>query len=145
MSRIQIATRRDFLTQGLGVVGVGSTLPNFLVQTALAAPATAENDQRVMVVIQFAGGHDAISALGPYGHEEYAKVRQATRITDDEVLKINDELGLHPNLKGWKELLDEGAFAAVPGVGYSNTNYSHFTATEIWFAADPRGREAGSG
>jgi uncharacterized protein (DUF1501 family) len=145
MSRIQIATRRDFLTQGLGVVGVGSMLPNFLVQTALAAPATAENDQRVMVVIQFAGGHDAISALVPYGHEEYAKARQATRITDDEVLKINDELGLHPNLKGWKELLDEGAFAAVPGVGYPNTNYSHFTATEIWFAADPRGREAGAG
>ena len=145
MSRIQIATRREFLTRGLGVVGVGSVLPNFLVQTALAAPDNAEADQRVMVVLQFAGGHDAMSALVPYGDEEYGKVRKTTRITDDEVLKINDELGLHPNLKGWKELLDEGAFAAVPGVGYPNTIYSHFTATEIWFAADPRGREVGSG
>ena len=138
MSRIQIATRRDFLAQGLGAVGVGTMLPNFLVQTALAAQETAEDDQRVMVVVQFAGGHDGISALVPYGHEEYAKARKATRITEDEVLKINDELGLHPNLKGWKELLDEGAFAAVPGVGYPNTNYSHFTACLLYTSPSPR-------
>jgi uncharacterized protein (DUF1501 family) len=144
MPPIQIATRRDFLTQGLGLVGVSSVLPNFLVHTALAAPR-AEPGQRIMVILQLAGGHDAISALVPYGHAEYAKVRKATRIADNEVIKLNNELGLHPNLKGWKELLDQGAFAAIPGVGYPNPNYSHFTATDIWFAADPRGREAGYG
>jgi uncharacterized protein (DUF1501 family) len=144
MARIEIVTRRDFLTQGLGLVGVGSVLPSFLVNTAMAAPK-AEAGQRVMVVLQLAGGHDAISALVPFGHEEYGNVRKATRISDDDVIKINDELGLHPKLTGCKELLDQGAFAAIPGVGYPNPNYSHFTATDIWFAANPRGRDTGYG
>ncbi len=133
-NNIRIATRREFLTRGLGIVGVGSVLPHFLVRTAMASP-NAEAGQRIMVVVQLAGGHDAISALVPYGHEAYGKVRRATRIADDEVIKINNEVGLHPNLKGWKELLDRGTFAAIPGVGYPNPNYSHFTATDIWFAA----------
>ncbi|MBM4000405.1 MAG: DUF1501 domain-containing protein [Planctomycetes bacterium] len=147
MSRsfLDSGSRRAFLARGLGAIGVGAAIPEFVLRTAAAAPEPAESADRVLVVVQLSGGHDAISALVPYGHEEYAKVRQATRIADDQVLKINEELGLHPNLKGWKELLDQGAFAAVPGVGYPNTNYSHFTATEIWFAADPKGRDVGSG
>jgi uncharacterized protein (DUF1501 family) len=139
MADIRIATRREFLAQGLGIIGVGATLPNYLIQTAAAGPK-AQADERLIVVIQLSGGHDAISALVPYGHEEYAKVRRATRIADGEVVKLNNELGLHPRLAGFKALLDEGAFAAVPGVGYPNPNYSHFTATDIWHMADERGR-----
>jgi uncharacterized protein (DUF1501 family) len=140
MGQFPIATRREFLTRGLGLVGVGSTLPDFLIRTALAGP-DAQPGQRVLVVVQLAGGHDAISALVPYGHDEYGRVRRATRIPTNEVIKLNNELGLHPGLKGCKELLDGGAFAAIPGVGYPNPNYSHFTATDIWFAADPRARQ----
>lgn len=144
MSAIKIATRRDFLTRGLGLVGVGGMLPNFLVRTALAGPQ-AQPGQRVTVVLQFGGGHDALSALVPYGHKEYHQHRNHTRIKDEEVIKLNNEVGLHPNLKGWKELLDEGAFAALPGLGYPNPNYSHFTACDIWFGADPRARRSTGG
>ena len=135
MSRFDITTRREFLSRGVGLVGVGATLPNFLIRTALAAPE-AQASERVAILLQLGGGHDAMSALVPYGHEEYAKVRNATRIKDDEVIKLNDEVGLHPKLAGFKELLDHGAFAAIPGVGYPNPNYSHFTATDIWHTAD---------
>ncbi len=134
MRSLRTATRREFVTRGLGLVGVGTVLPNYLVHTALAGPS-AEPGQRTLVVLELSGGHDAISELVPYGHEEYGKARKATRIKDDEVIKLNNELGLHPNLKGFKELLDQGAFAAIPGVGYPETNYSHFTATEIWHTA----------
>jgi uncharacterized protein (DUF1501 family) len=139
MSRFSIATRRDIITRGLGLVGVSSVLPDFLLRTSLAVDAPA-ND-RVMVVIQMSGGNDSLSMLVPFGHAEYAKRRNLTRIKDEEVLKLDAEVGLHPKLKGCKELLAGGAFAAVPGVGYPNPNYSHFTATDIWHAADPRGRE----
>lgn len=132
-------TRRGFLKTGLGIMGVGMGLPGYLVQTALAAPQAA-GGERIMVVLQLNGGHDGLSELVPYGHKEYAEARKVTRIADAEVLKINDELGLHPNLKGFQALLKEGAFAAVPGVGYPNPNYSHFTSTDIWHMADPRGR-----
>ena len=125
MSSFRVATRREFVTQGLGLMGVGAALPGYLVRTALAGPKS-EPGQRTLVVLEQSGGHDALSELVPYGHKEYAKARKVTRIKDEEVIKLNNELGLHPNLKGFKELLDEGAFAAIPGVGYPNTNYSHF-------------------
>ncbi|MFV1993985.1 MAG: DUF1501 domain-containing protein [Verrucomicrobiales bacterium] len=135
MSKFNINTRREFMTRGLGLVGVGAVLPSHLIRTALAGPQ-AQPQQRVTVMIQLAGGHDALSALVPYGDEEYAKARIETRIKDDEVLKLDDYAGLHPALSGFKELWDEGQFAAVPGTGYPDTNYSHFTATDIWHTAD---------
>lgn len=140
MPNIPIATRREFITQGLGLVGVGSVLPAFLMRTALGQ-STPSNDH-VIVVIQMSGGNDTLSSLVPYGNAEYAKLRRLTRIPENEVIKLNNELGLHPKLKGFKELLDQGAFAVVPGIGYPNPNYSHFTATDIWHTADPRGRDA---
>jgi uncharacterized protein (DUF1501 family) len=140
MSHLHIVTRRDFLTRGLGLVGIGAALPDFLLRTALAGPTDA--GERILVVIQLSGGNDSLSTLVPHGHAEYGKLRKTTRIADSEVIKLNNELGLHPKLKGFKELLDEGAFAAVPGVGYPNPNFSHFTSTDIWHAADPRGRDA---
>jgi uncharacterized protein (DUF1501 family) len=127
--------RREFLLRGVGVVGAGAAVPTYLVRTALAAPA-AEAGQRVVLLLQLGGGNDALSSLVPYGHKEYAQVRQATRIKDEEVIKLNNELGLHPKLTGFKELFDQGAFAAIPGVGYPNPNYSHFTATDIWHTAN---------
>ena len=135
MTGFAIAKRREFLTRGLGLVSIGATLPNFLIRTALAGPE-GQPGQKVAVLLQLGGGHDALSALVPYGDPEYAKSRTETRIKDDEVIKLNDELGLHPKLAGFKELFDEGAFAAIPGVGYPSPNYSHFTAGDIWHTAD---------
>ncbi|MCC6417158.1 MAG: DUF1501 domain-containing protein [Gemmataceae bacterium] len=141
---MKIATRREFLTQGLGLIGVGAALPNFLINTALGGPQ-AQPDQPVLVVLQLSGGNDAMSTLVPHGHREYHEYRRVTRITESEVIRINDELGLHPNLRGWKQMLDDGAFVAIPGVGYPNPNFSHFTSTDIWFFADQRGRQAPHG
>jgi uncharacterized protein (DUF1501 family) len=139
MTTDQITTRREFVKYGAGIVGVGAALPNYLVRGAAAAQKS-QPGQRVLVVVQFNGGHDAMSALVPYGHPEYAKARNVTRIKDQEVVKINAEFGLHPNLAGFKAMMDEGAFAALPGVGYPNPNLSHFHSTDIWHTADMRGR-----
>jgi uncharacterized protein (DUF1501 family) len=142
---MKIATRREFLAQGLGLIGVGGVLPNFLIKSALAGP-TAEADQRVLVVIQLNGGHDGMSDVPPYGVPQYAEYRRTTRIGDNEVIKLNEQFGLHPNLKGCKELLDQGRFAAVLGTGYPNFDYSHFEAMDIWETADERNRrKCGSG
>ena len=48
MQPMNIATRRDFLTRGLGIVGVGASLPNFLVRSALAAPDDSPSDRIVV-------------------------------------------------------------------------------------------------
>ncbi len=135
MSKLTINTRREFLTQGLGIVGVGAALPYGLVNTAMAGPK-AQEGQNVTVILQLAGGHDALSALVPFGDPEYNKLRIETRVNESEVLKMDNYAGLNPSMKGIKALFDEGAFCAIPGVGYPNTNYSHFTATDIWETAE---------
>jgi len=135
MTGVTSVRRREFLARGLGLVGVGAVIPRFLVRSALADTA-GQPGERVAVLLQLGGGNDALSTLVPYGHAEYGKARKVTRINDDEVIKLNNELGLHPKLTGFKELLDQGAFAALPGVGYPSPNYSHFTAQDIYHTAD---------
>ncbi len=139
MSNISITTRRDILTQGLGLIGVGTALPNFLVQTSLAGPQ-ATNDERVLVVVQLSGGHDGLSAVVPYGDDGYGRNRKATRIQEKEVLKIDDYLGLNPNLTAFKDLLDQDSFAVVQGVGYPNPNLSHFSSMDIWHLGDNKAK-----
>ncbi|MBM3999633.1 MAG: DUF1501 domain-containing protein [Planctomycetes bacterium] len=142
-SRIDIATRRSFLTRGLGVVGIAAgaraVVPDFLVRTALAGDRSV-SDQKILVVLQLSGGHDGLSAIVPYGDDAYAKNRQASRIPESDVLKIDDYSGLHPNLTAFKNLLDAGHFAAVQAVGYPTPNQSHFTSMDIWHLADNEAR-----
>lgn len=139
-TRSKIATRRDFLTQGLGLVGVGTVLPNFLVHTALAGPQTQGGDHRVLVLVEMSGGNDGPSTLVPHAMDGYHRRRRMTRITENQVIRLNDEVGLHPNLRPFQELLDQSQFAAIPGVGYPNPNYSHEQAMYIWHSGDPTRR-----
>ncbi len=138
----RIATRREFLN-GLGVVGVGTILPNFLVRTALAEQA--KPGDRILVVVLMAGGQDGPSCVVPFTSDDYAKKRKLTFIKPEEVLKLNDEVGFNPKLAGLKELFDKKQAAVVNGVGYPNPNYSHFEAMDIWQAGDLRGKGAGTG
>lgn len=141
MSEITIATRRELLTRGMGLVGIGAALPDYLIRSALAGPK-AQDDQRILVILQLDGGNDSLSTVVPHGHKEYYEYRKkATRIDQDQVIKIDQELGFHPHLAGWKQLLDEGLFAAVHGVGYPNPNFSHFESTNIWMMGDTRGKQ----
>lgn len=139
MNNAKIATRRDFLKQGLGLIGIGSVLPNFLVHTSLAGPA-AGKDHRIIVLIEMSGGNDGPSTLVPYAMDGYHRRRKATRISEQQVLRLNDEVGLNPNLRAFKDLFDQGKFAAIPGVGYPNPNYSHEQAMYIWHSGDPTKR-----
>ncbi len=132
---MKIATRREFLVQGLGLIGVGAALPNFLIDTALAGPQ-AQGGENILLVLQLSGGNDGLSTVVPYRDDDYARSRSATRLAGGEVLRIDDEIGLHPNLKGFQELLNQRALAVVQGVGYPNPNRSHFTSMDIWHLAD---------
>lgn len=132
--KTRISTRREFLAQGLGLVGVGSALPNFLINTAMAGPA-AKKDEKIVVALALIGGHDGLSTVPPYGIEDYYRIRKATRIGENEVIKLNKQVGLHPKLAGFKGLLDNQAFAVVLGTGYPSYNLSHFIARDYWEAA----------
>jgi uncharacterized protein (DUF1501 family) len=76
----------------------------------------------------------------PFGNDHYRRARSRISLKSDQVLKINDDLGLHPGLAGFKGLYDAGSMAIIQGVGYPNPNRSHFRSTEIWQTASDSNR-----
>ena len=140
-------TRRDLFKttlDGAALVALSPTVPTFLARTARAAEP--RRDGRVLVVIQLDGGNDAINTLVPFRDEGYAKHRSALRLDQKSLIKVNDEVGLHPALREMGTLLERGQLALVPGVGYPNPNRSHFESMAIWQSArlDPE-EHAGPG
>jgi uncharacterized protein (DUF1501 family) len=143
-------TRREFIKKGLTMVAVGATAPSFITRTALAmgnpwdvAQVTSRPgvpDDHILVVIQMGGGNDGLNTVIPLGNDAYYRARPNLAVPQKDVLKVTDEIGLHPSLGRWKELYDKGSLAVVQGVGYPNPSRSHFKSMEIWQTADPEGR-----
>ena len=132
-------SRRNFLSSST-LLALAPTVPAFLARTARAA--RPERDGRVLVVIQLSGGNDGINTVVPFADEGYARHRQALRLTKDQLIKVSDTVGLHPNMADMGKLLESGRLAIVQGVGYPNPSRSHFKSMAIWQSADvtlPRG------
>ena len=125
-------SRREFLAHS-SLIALAPTVPAFLSQTARAGESPAKG--RILVVIQLSGGNDGINTVIPFADEGYAKHRDKLRIRTDELIKINDQVGLHPALRAAADLLDDGRLAIVQGVGYPNPNRSHDVSMAIWQTA----------
>jgi uncharacterized protein (DUF1501 family) len=139
-----LAARRDFLGQGLGIVGLGAALPHFLLRTALAGP-TKPGDERIVVAILLTGGPDGLSLVPPYGDDQFYKKRPQLALPPSDVIKLNDQVGLHPRLRGFKEMMDQGRLATILGTGYPNFNLSHFTSRDFWESATSKDQTGKAG
>jgi uncharacterized protein (DUF1501 family) len=60
------------------------------------------------------------------------------RQTKETVIRLDDHVGLHPRMQGFRSLWEKGQLAVVQAVGYPNPDRSHFEAMDIWQSADPR-------
>lgn len=135
-----LPSRRRFLQSSCaasGLVTWGLTAPGFLTRTAAAAPAADKPGARdtVLVVLELTGGNDGLNTVVPYKDPEYAKLRPTLKLSPGEIKKVNDELGLHPQLDGMAKLLEDNALCIVQGVGYPNPDQSHFRSMDIWQSA----------
>ncbi|MBX3452693.1 MAG: DUF1501 domain-containing protein [Planctomycetaceae bacterium] len=130
--------RRGFLRQAGTLAAFGLTVPSFLQQSRAilnAAPIAGLPDDRVLVLIQLAGGNDGLNTLVPYADDLYHRSRPKLAIKSEDVLRIDDYSGLHPEMYALKDLWDQGELAIVQNVGYPNPDRSHFRSTEIWETA----------
>jgi uncharacterized protein (DUF1501 family) len=129
-----LITRRNFLKGAAIVAASTSFAPSFLTRTAYTALAAGNNQ---LVVVQLSGGNDGINTVIPYGTPQYAQSRPTLAVPSDQILAVDGNIGLHPNLKALKGLFDQKALAVVQGVGYPNPNRSHFSSMDIWQTASP--------
>ena len=134
------ANRREFLKLfgTAGVISLGTNPAQFLAREADVEANSPPTVGRLLVLIKIAGGNDGLNTLIPYGDSSYYKARPGIGIPKNQVLRINDYIGLHPRLAGLKELYDEGNLAIVQGVGYPQTDRSHFRSMDIWQSAQPQ-------
>ena len=98
---------------------------------------TSTKKEPVLVVLQLAGGNDALNTIVPYGNPKYYDNRPNVMISQDQVLPINDEIGFNPNMGPMKRLFDEGHLAVIQGVGYPSGSRSHFRSMDIWHTCEP--------
>ena len=92
---------------------------------------------RSLVVVQLSGGNDALNTVIPYSDGLYYDFRPSVHVEAEQVLPLDDQLGLHPSMKPIKDLWDRGKVAVINGIGYENPNRSHFRSMDIWHTAEP--------
>ncbi len=99
---------------------------------------TSTKKDPVLVVLQLAGGNDALNTVVPYGNPKYYDHRQNVVVPEDQVLPIDDQVGFNPNMGPMKKLYDEGHMAVIQGVGYPTASRSHFRSMDIWHTCEPQ-------
>jgi uncharacterized protein (DUF1501 family) len=130
--------RRQFLThtlKGSSLVALSALVPQFVSRTAQAAEPGKDN---ILVVVEMSGGNDGLNTVIPYADDLYHKARPTLRQTKNEVIRLDDHVGLHSGMQGLRSLWQQGQLAVVQGVGYPNPERSHFEAMDIWQSADPK-------
>ncbi|MBX6772615.1 MAG: DUF1501 domain-containing protein [Chloroflexi bacterium] len=143
-------SRRDLVRSGLAVVSVGAFMPSIFTRAVAAAArdqsagSAGNGPTRTLVIVQLAGGNDGLNTVIPYADAHYRQLRPTLGIPPEQVLKLDDHLGLHPSLASLKALWDAGQLAIIENVGYDHPSLSHFQAMDIWQTADPEaGRHQG--
>jgi uncharacterized protein (DUF1501 family) len=141
--------RRDFLRAGL-VFGAGAAglaagyaaVPDAFARAVYAAKTNGVDNDRVLVMIQLAGGNDGLRTVIPIQDPKLHDLRpRLAAMSVAQALPITQEFGLNQNLKGVKSLWDQGKVAIVEGVGYPNPTFSHFESIRIWETGDPTRRQ----
>jgi uncharacterized protein (DUF1501 family) len=116
--------RRHFLQLGAGALALLGTSP--LLGAAPVKPA------RLLLLVELAGGNDALNTLAPVHDPQYRKLRPTLGLKADEVLSLSDQEGMNPAMRPLMGAWDKGELAWVRGLGYPSPNRSHFRSIEIW-------------
>jgi uncharacterized protein (DUF1501 family) len=101
----------------------------------LAWAAASPQVRRLLVLVELRGGNDGLNTAIPFSDPAYARLRPRLAIARDQVVQLDERLGLHPSLDKLKPAWDARQLAIVQGVGYPDSNLSHFRSIEIWDTA----------
>ncbi|WP_405490131.1 DUF1501 domain-containing protein [Nocardia sp. NBC_00511] len=133
-------SRRDFLVGSsvlgaLAVLGASAVTWDELHHRADSTPLAAGSG--ILVILTMYGGNDGINTLIPYADNAYHDARPDLSYRPEEVLHLDERLGLNPALKGLSGLWGSKNLAIVRGVGYPKPDHSHFRSMDIWQTASP--------
>ena len=118
-------------------------VPSFV--KAFEQVASSALGYKRLVIIQLSGGNDGLNTVIPFQNDLYYKERPTLGISKNEIIQLNDEVGLHTSLTPLKRLYDNGNLTIINNVGYPNPNRSHFRSMDIWQTATDSNKYSQSG
>ena len=135
--------RRQFLQNTSSLVSVPFLLNGLPLKAAssqfLYDAIDADND-KILVLIQLNGGNDGLNTIIPLDkYSILANNRPSVVIPENQILKVEDTFGFHPNMSGLQSLYDDAKMTILQDVAYPNQNRSHFRSLDIWTTGSPAG------
>lgn len=111
----------------------------------LPAWADAEGAVRRLLLIELNGGNDGLNMVVPYADPAYHRARPSLAVGRDQVIALDEHTGLNPVLEPLMSAWNARELAIVHGLGYRQSNRSHFRSIEIWDTASGAERVATEG
>ena len=121
--------RRDFLRSS----GALFAIPGFAGFGALEAFG---GEDRILVLVELAGGNDGLNTVVPTENDLYFKARPRLGVRRGSHA-LAKGLALHPRMGALRDLWGRGELGVALGVGYPKPNRSHFRSMDIWQSARP--------
>ena len=142
-------TRRDFVKNGFvfaaGAAGLAAgyaAVPDVFARAVYAGKKDGVMNDRVLVMIQLAGGADGLQTVIPMNDPNLRTLRPTLSRAADTALPLGTTgQGLNRSMRGIKTLYDQGKVAIIQGVGYPKPNFSHFDSIRIWETGDPERKQ----
>ena len=129
-------TRRNFLI-GAGAVATAGAITVSFDDLLELNDRSAGNDGPILVLVTMYGGNDGLNTVIPYSNNAYFDARPGMSYQPEQVLQLDDQLGLNPAMAGFAEMWKRNELAIVRGVGYPAPDRSHFRSMDIWQTAAP--------
>jgi uncharacterized protein (DUF1501 family) len=123
-----MTSRRNFLKIS-SLASASLLMPQFL--QGMINPVLGSTGRK-LIIIQLSGGNDGLNTVVPYEDDHYYRARGGIGIAPQKIIRLNDYLGLNPEMEAIRHLYDDGQMTILNSVGYPNPNRSHFRAMDIW-------------
>ena len=124
--------RRDFL-KTVTLAGLGWSLGG----PSWALAPTPPRQARRLVVIHLFGGNDGLNTIVPCEDPHYRQLRPQLALPARSCLQGAQGLFFHPALAPLMAPWEKGELCVVNGVGYEQTQRSHFLSSDIWNGGGP--------
>ncbi len=130
----EVTNRRSFLAWGVSAVAA----PFLPAHTATVTdrPETGGQDAGTLpprlVLVELAGGNDPWNTVIPYRNDDYYRGRPTSAVTPGSVLRLDDELGLHPAFRPLWPAWQEGRWWFRRDVVLPGADLTHFRSRRAW-------------